>query len=382
MPDAALAAPPFVPTLVGFVHELRAAGLAAGSGDVLTYCSAMQPLDPTDLVDLYWGGRVTLVTRRDQLPVYDRVFHRYFLDEGADEDDPLKLALKAKSNEQPRSTLEIPDTEPREPGKDEEEARLGLMASNVEVLRDKSFTVCTPEELAALRRIMARIRLTPPRRRTRRTVKARSGPRPDLRRTVRETMRTHGEPPEQFWRRRRKRMRPLILLLDVSGSMADYSRNLVQFAHSARRADARVEVFCFGTRLTRITKMLERRRPDEAMARAAEAVVDWEGGTRIGDSIAEFVRRWGRQGTGRGGIVVICSDGLDRGDPEVLAGAMERLARLSHRVVWMNPHMGNDADFVPNTLGMMVAAPHVDTILSGHDLRSLEQFAARLPEFG
>ena len=382
MPDTALADPPFVPTLVGFVHELRAAGLAAGSGDVLTYCSAMEPLDPSDLVDLYWGGRVTLVTRRDQIPVYDRVFHRYFLDEGADEDDPLKLALKAKSNQQPRSTLDIPDTEPREPGKGEEEARLGLMASNVEVLRDKSFTACTPEELAALRRIMARIRLTPPRRRTRRTVKARSGPRPDLRRTVRETMRTHGEPPEQFWRRRRKRMRPLVLLLDVSGSMADYSRNLVQFAHSARRADARVEVFCFGTRLTRITKMLERRRPDEAMAQAAEAVVDWEGGTRIGDSIAEFVRRWGRQGTGRGGIVVICSDGLDRGEPEVLAGAMERLARLSHRVVWMNPHMGNDAEFVPNTLGMMVAAPHIDTILSGHDLRSLEQFAARLPEFG
>jgi uncharacterized protein with von Willebrand factor type A (vWA) domain len=382
VPDALLDDPPFVPTLVGFVHELRGAGLAAGSGDVLTYCSAMEPLDPTDLVDLYWGGRVTLVTRRDQIPDYDRVFHRYFLDEGADGDDPLKLALKAKSDAEPRSTLEIPDAEPREEGKGEEEVRLGLMASNVEVLRNKSFSACTPEELAALRRIMVRIRLTPPRRRTRRTMKARSGVRPDLRRTVRETLRTHGEPPEMFWRRRRRRLRPLILLLDVSGSMADYSRNLVQFAHSARRADARVEVFCFGTRLTRITKMLERRRPDEAMARAAQAVVDWEGGTRIGDSIAEFVRRWGRQGTGRGGIVVICSDGLDRGDPEVLAGAMERLARLSHRVVWMNPHMGNDTDFVPNTLGMMVAAPHVDTMLSGHDLRSLEQFAARLPEFG
>ena len=111
-------------------------------------------------------------------------------------------------------------------------------------------------------------------------------------------------------------------------------------------------------------------------------MVDWEGGTRIGDSLTEFVRRWGRQGTGRGGIVVICSDGLDRGDPEVLAEAMARLARLSHRVVWMNPHIGNDPDFEPNTLGMMVAAPHVDTMLSGHDLRSLEQFAARLPEFG
>lgn len=203
-----------------------------------------------------------------------------------------------------------------------------------------------------------------------------------MRRAVRETMRTHGEPARLFWRRRRLRMRPLTLILDVSGSMSDFSRNLLQFAYSTRRANARVEVFCFGTRLTRITRELERRRPDDAMARAAEAVFDWEGGTRIGDSLAAFVQGWARRGTGRGGIVVICSDGLDRGDPEVLDGAMERLSRLSHRVVWMNPHKGDNAGFRPNTLGMMVAAPHVDLLLSGHDLRSLEQFAARLPELG
>ena len=159
-----------------------------------------------------------------------------------------------------------------------------------------------------------------------------------MRRAVRETMRTHGEPARLFWRRRRKRTRPLTLILDVSGSMSDFSRSLLQFAYSSRRADGRVEVFCFGTRLTRITKALERRRPDEAMERAARAVFDWEGGTRIGDSLDAFVRGWARRGTGRGGIVVICSDGLDRGDPAVLAGAMERLSRLSHRVVWMNPH--------------------------------------------
>ena len=190
----------------------------------------------------------------------------------------------------------------------------------------------------------------------------------------------HGEPSKLFWRRRRLRLRPLILILDVSGSMADYSRNLLQFAYSAKRAAARVEVFCFGTRLTRITQALERRRVDDAMEQAAKAVFDWEGGTRIGDSLDTFVRDWGRRGVCRGGIVVICSDGLDRGDPQVLATAMERLARLSHRVVWMNPHKGDDRDFQPSTLGMMVAAPHVDLLLSGHDLRSLEEFAAMLPE--
>ena len=190
----------------------------------------------------------------------------------------------------------------------------------------------------------------------------------------------HGEPAELFWRRRRVRLRPLILILDVSGSMADYSRNLLQFAYSAKRAASRVEVFCFGTRLTRVTKALDHRRPDDALERAAREVFDWEGGTRIGASLDAFVREWGRRGLCRGGIVVICSDGLDRGDPEVLAAAMERLARLSHRVVWMNPHKGDNQNFRPSTLGMMVAAPHIDVTLSGHDLSSLEEFATLLPK--
>lgn len=368
---------PFVRLLVDFAHELRSVGLAVGSGDVVTYCAAMASLDPTDLLDLYWAGRTTLVTRRDQIPAYDRTFRRFFLDEG--EADPEPVTSKVRASTPTESVLQVPATEPGRDGHDEE-ARLGLLASDADVLRNKSFAACTPEELAALRRIMARIRLTPPRRRTRRTVRARAGPRPDMRRTVRETMRTHGEPAELFWRRRRRRMRPLVLILDVSGSMSDYSRNLLQFAYSTRRAAARVEVFCFGTRLTRITRTLERRRPDDALEQAARAVFDWEGGTRIGDSLDTFVRSWGRRGMCRGAIVVICSDGLDRGDPAVLAAAMERLSRLSHRVVWMNPHKGHDAGFRPNTLGMMVAAPHVDLLLSGHDLRSLEDFASLLPE--
>ena len=226
---------------------------------------------------------------------------------------------------------------------------------------------------------MARSRLTPPKRRTRRTAASRSGRAPDLRRTVRESLRMHGEPAELYWRRRQVRLRPLILILDVSGSMSDYSRHLLQFAYSAKRAAAKVEVFCFGTRLTRVTRALEHRRPDAALELAAQAVFDWEGGTRIGDSLDAFVRDWGRRGLCRGGIVVICSDGLDRGDPAVLATAMERLARRSHRVGWMNPHKGDNQDFRPSTLGMMVAAPHIDLTLSGHNLSSLAELAALLP---
>ena len=366
----------FVGVLAGFSRELRAAGMAVGTGDILTYCAAMEPLDPTDLMDLYWAGRATLVRKRDDIAVYDEVFRRFFLG-GA---DPVRelITLKARVEAEAEAMLAAPATTP-DPEGEREEAVLGWMASDVEALRRKSFAACTPEELAALRRIMTRIRLTPPRRRTRRTMPARSGRQPDLRRMVRESLRLHGDPAQLAFRQRRVKLRPVILILDISGSMADYSRNLLQFAYGARRAAARVEVFCFGTRLTRVTKALQTRRPDDALERAARAVFDWEGGTRIGESLDSFVRDWGRRGLCRGGVVVICSDGLDRGDPAVLAAAMERLSRQCHTLVWMNPHKGNDPAFRPSTLGMMAAAPHIDRLLSGHDLDSLEELAALLP---
>ena len=369
---------PFAGVLVGFVDALRRAGLAVGSGDLLTYCAAMARLDPADLLDLYWAGRATLVIRAGDIPAYDRVFREYFLAAG----DPAReaLLLNAQVTAQAEgAALDIPATDTADGDEDEEEAQLGWMASAAETLRHKSFAACTPEELAALRRIMTRIRLTPPKRRTRRTRPAPSGRAPDLRRTVRQSMRVGGEPVDLRWRRRTVKLRPLILILDISGSMADYSRNLLQFAYSAKRASARVEVFCFGTRLTRITKPLARRRADEALEQAGKAALDWDGGTRIGDSLDTFVREWGRRGLCRGGVVVICSDGLDRGDPEVLATAMERLSRQCHRLVWMNPHKGSNPAFTPSTLGMMVAAPYVDLVLSGHDLNSLEELAALLP---
>jgi uncharacterized protein len=367
---------PFASVLVGFARELRIAGLVVGTGDVLTYTRAMTPLDPSDLVDLYWAGRATLVSRHEDIPAYDRVFRQYFLDEGAP--GARQLLLPARAAAEACAGLVIPEVEPG-PSAEEEKPVLGWMASDVDALKHGSFAACTPTELAALRRIMARIRLTPPRRRTRRRRPASSGRAPDMRKTMRESMRMHGEPAELFFRQRKTRLRPLILILDVSGSMADYSRHLLQFAYSAKRAAGRVEVFCFGTRLTRITRALEQRQPDLALEQAARVVVDWDGGTRIGRSLDTFIRRWGRGGLCRGGVVIICSDGLDRGDPEVLAAAMERLSRLCYRIVWLNPHKGGNVNFQPSTLGMMVAAPHIDLLLSGHDLASLEQLAQMLP---
>lgn len=372
-----------VSVLVSFGRALRAKGVAVGSGDILTYCQAMAPLDPTDLVDLYWAGRTTLISRREDITVYDEVFRAFFLAV----DSPLHqlLKIKAESAAEAEAAFDVPAAEPSSKER-EDEALLGLMASNVETLKHRSFSSCTEEELAAIRRIMARIKLTPPKRKTRRTRPASSGRRPDMRRTVRESMRMQGEMVDLYWRQRRVKLRPLILILDVSGSMADYSRALLQFAYSAKRAANRaahkVEVFCFGTRLTCISKELQTRKPDEALARASKLVVDWEGGTRIGDSLDKFVNKWGRRGMCRGGVVVICSDGLDRGDPEVLHTAMERLSRLCHNLVWMNPHKGNNADYKPQTVGMMVAHPHIDVLLSGHDLSSLEELAVLLPKLG
>ena len=369
--------------LMGFGHALREEGVAIGSGQMVTYCQAAARLNPTDLADLYWGGRVSLVTRQIDLPTYDRVFRAYFLGEQSPVSELFKL--KAQLSPEAEAALEIPSGDESEES-ERDEPQLGLMASTIESLRHKRFDECTPDELEALRKLMAPFRLLPPKRRTRRRRPGQSR-HPDLRRTIRLGMRTQGEMIEQCWRERQVKRRKVVLILDVSGSMAEYSRALLQFAHSAARvatgpagkAFGRVEVFCFGTHLTRITGELQRRDPDQALAEAARTVVDWEGGTKIGASLDLFVRTWGRRGLCRGAIVVICSDGLERGHPELLATSMERLARLCHRIVWMNPLKGDNAEFKPRTVGMVVALPYVDLLLSGHDLSSLEELAGCLP---
>jgi uncharacterized protein with von Willebrand factor type A (vWA) domain len=219
---------------------------------------------------------------------------------------------------------------------------------------------------------MQQLRLKVPSRRTRRREPARRGD-PDLRRTLRRSFRTGGEPVERAWRERRRRRRRLVLLLDVSGSMADYSRALVLFARAALQADARWEAFCFGTRLTRVTRALGSSDAKEAMRRAAEEVVDWNGGTRIGAALRALMRT----NVVRGSVVVICSDGLDVGDPDLLRAEMARLSRLSHRIVWLNP-LKEDPAYEPLARGMRAALPHVDDFASGHNLASLEAVAKRL----
>ena len=256
------------------------------------------------------------------------------------------------------------------------EAEDAALASPAERLRRKSFAACTPEELRELAALMATLRLAPPPRRSRRRRPA-AARELDVRRTVRRALRTGGDPALLARRRRQLRPRRVVLLLDVSRSMSPYSRALLVFAHAALRSSPRWEAFCFGTRLTRLTHALATWNPDEALRRTTADVVDWDGGTRIGESLKAFLDRFGHGGLARGSVVVVCSDGLDTGDPALVAEQMARLRRLAHLVVWLNP-LKEDPRYEPLARGMAAALPHVDVFLGGHDLGSLEELAAQL----
>ncbi len=364
-------------SLIDFSTLLRESGLSIGTGDVLTFTSAVAELDPGKLDNIYWAGRITLTRGLAEIALYDEAFARFFL--GRTPDMELAKAMTAVRGRD--SVITVPSGESLREGEEEQQSRLGRAAAGTIVSRTKSFADCSEEELAQIRRIIRSLRVSPPVRKARRTRGAPKGRRLDLRRMARRTIQNHGDPPDDLsWLRRRDKQRPLVLILDISGSMADYSRNLLQFAYSTKRGVGRVEVFCFGTRLTRITNSLRHRDVDQAMALAGEDVGDWAGGTQIGASLETFVRTYARRGMARGAIVVICSDGLDRGDPAVLDAAMDRLGRLCHRVVWMNPMKGDSDDFGAESLGRSVALPHVDLLWSGHNLESLEKFAEALPK--
>ncbi|MDX1658661.1 MAG: VWA domain-containing protein [Nitriliruptorales bacterium] len=359
--------------LVVFVGLLRRAGLTVATGQVEAFVRAAEAFAPVDRDDVYWSGRLTLVAHHHDLAVYDRVFGAFWRDQplsaATHQPEPAEAADDVASGVVDGDSR-VPDGS--ETGAGAEPDVVGAVASAAERLRHRRFADATADELRALRALMTRMPVSLPRRRRRRTETVRRGRRPDLRRTFRTILQTDGELIERAWRQRRTEPRPLVLALDVSGSMAGYSRALLQVAHAVRSSVGEIEVFCFGTRLTRVTDDLERRDPDAALAAAAESVVDWDGGTQIGGALAALNREWGRRGVLRGAVVVICSDGLERGDPELLGEEVGRLSRFAHRVVWVNPLKGG-RDYEPVQRGMRAALPHVDHFLSGHDLASLDE---------
>jgi uncharacterized protein len=351
--------------LVEFVAALRHAGLAAGTGELIDFCDAAAQLPPANL---YWAGRITLASSPAELDVYDRTFAEFF---GGWEvprgvlANPL-IRQRAIASEEGSSS---------DSGEALDEFTVGL-ASTMEMLRTKRFEECTDAELASVAKLIQSMRFSAPLRQSRRWRAAERGA-PDIRRMARRAFRSGGEPVKRAWRKRQRRPRRLVLILDVSGSMAAYSRALLALAHAAIRADGHWEAFCFGTRLTRITRALATNDHEVALAQAAAEVVDWEGGTRIGESLKRFLRDYGHGGMARGAIVVICSDGLEVGDPELLAEQMAQLSRLAHRVLWLNP-LKADPAYEPLARGMKAALPFVDIFLSGHDLSSLDHLGQAL----
>jgi len=252
-----------------------------------------------------------------------------------------------------------------------------LIASGAEVLKAKSFDQLTEDERRRADRLIRQLAVSLPVRRSRRLHRASRGSHFDLRRTLRSSLRTQGEPLQRAWLSRRDVARPLVLVLDVSGSMAPYARALMQFGYAAMSSGEKVEVFCFGTRLTRVTRSLRTTDPDRALADVARRVRDWEGGTRIGEALKTLTDLYSQAAALKGAVVVLCSDGLERGDPLLLASQMSRIHRIAHELVWVNPLKGT-SDYEPLARGMAAALPHVDRFLSGHNVKSLEELCDSL----
>lgn len=347
---------------VAFARRLRRSGLDVAVHATLTFAEALDLVGMTDRSALYWAGQATLVHRAGDLATYDHEFCRYFdgIAPMCPEDPPASATIG----------LDAAGDESTGDGEPPDQA---VRFSATEVLRQQDFAACTPAELAELHRAIARLRVSGPTRRSRRQRPThRSRGRPDLRRTLRESLRTGGDPVHRRWTTTSERPRRLVLLVDVSGSMAPYARVLVRFAHAAAAASRRhVEVFALATRTTRLTRALAGHDPDRALAAAAEEVADWSGGTRLGEGIARFNDGWGARGIARGATVVVLSDGWDRGDPDLLGAEMGRLARAAREVVWVNPLAGAPG-FQPTAGGMAAALPHVDHLVGGHSLASLE----------
>ncbi len=382
-----------LPPLIAFGRDLRERGLPVGTGRILTFARAVSALGLTDRDSLYWAGRTSMIARRDDLETYDVAFDDWYRSLRSTEDLRVELNLPTAEpeadgtawGEQP-DELEVRvgqtaaewrnarDDDEVAPG---EESSIRIVASAAEVLRSKSFGDLSPEERAHVAALIRSLRLRVPVERTRRTRPASKGDRFDLRRTLRRSLRTQGEPFDRAWRARTARRRPLVLILDISGSMAPYSRALMQFAYAAMAAGRRVETFVFGTRLTRVTRTLRTKDPDRALREIGHQVEDWEGGTRIGESLKSLLDGWSQRAALRGAVVVFCSDGLERGDPDLLSVQMARLRRLAHRVIWVNPLKGSPR-YEPLARGMAAALPSVDVFLSGHNLESLEHLAAAL----
>ena len=359
-----------VDVAVGFACALRRAGLEVSLTSALLYAEALSVCDVGSRTSLYWAGRAALVHRFEDVSVYDAVFGAYWLGESLGTASVAAVSVPVILQVDHADAAGDPDEDPRSDGD-----AITLRYSATETLATKDFADYTDSELEEARRLMERLRFAGPTRPSRRPEPTRScRGRLDVRRTVRAAMRSGGEPMRMHRRVSGRRPRRLVMLLDVSGSMERYARALLRLVHAAVAGRSRVEAFALGTRLTRLTRELSSRDPDRAMRAVSDAVPDWSGGTRLGAGLRAFNDEWGCRGMARGSIVVILSDGWDRGDPEEMSEQMQRLRRVANRVVWVNPLKASPG-YAPLARGMAAALPFVDDFVEGHNLESLERLA-------
>jgi hypothetical protein len=376
-----------------FGQLLHSAGVPVTPERSGRFARAMALAATVAVDDVYWLGRVTLLTGADQLPMYDAVFGQVFrglLDPADHRGDPNAPAVSTTRRGKPRPPSDEaaegagtsgapvpPVVNPGDGDGDDGDGPEALLAaaSAEERLRGKDFARLTPDELDALRDLIADVAKAAPLRASRRRQRHHRG-RLDVRATLRRAHRRGGDPVDWLHRHPKLRPRRVVLIADVSGSMEPYTRAYLHLLHGAVRG-ARAEAFVFATRLTRLTRALATSQPDLALRRAAAAAPDWSGGTRIGAALADFNNHHGRRGTARGAVVVIVSDGWETGDPAVLGEEMARLARLAHRIVWVNPRAAG-ANYRPLVAGMAAALPHVDAFVSGHSLAALDEVLAAI----
>jgi uncharacterized protein with von Willebrand factor type A (vWA) domain len=358
-----------LPALVGALsRRLHDAGLPVTPARAADLARALTLVRPVSRGTLYWTIRSVVVTEDTQVKVFDAVFAEVF--GGASDDEP-EVELEDVTTVPDWQNDEAPGSTSGDDDESEQEIPLTI-ASADEVLRTKRFDALAPDELAELYRLMTALELATPLRRTRRYEKRRRGERIDLRRTLRGSLRTGGDPVRLRRRRRRVVPRRLVLLCDISGSMEPYARAYLQFLACAAGCGPNAEAFAFATRLTRLTRALRSRNPERAIQRAAAAAPDWSSGTRIGEALRAFNDRHGRRGMARGAVVVILSDGWERGDPALVGRELERLSRLAYRIVWVNPRLAADA-FSVRAGGMVAALPHIDALVSGHSFAALRE---------
>jgi hypothetical protein len=356
----------------------RAQGSRVGVGELLTAHRALGAIDASAPEDSRLALRAVLCSGRADLERFDRAFAAVFADARPSSEQP-SLEELGMIERAVLPSAGIPGSALSPPAAEGDTIAVPAAWSEVELLRHKDFAQYTDAEMVAARVLITRLARRGPTRVSRRTrpVRRRSHA-PDVRRVIASSLRTGGEPLHRHWRAPSRRPRPVVLVCDVSGSMTPYARMLLQYLHASVAARRRVEAFAFGTRLTRITNELSGRDHDLALERASAAVTDFSGGTRIGAALAELNRAHGRR-IGRGAVVVVLSDGWDRGDPRMLDSEMARLRRSAHRLVWLNP-LASHPDFEPLTRGMRAAVPHTDELLAGNSLASLEELATILEE--